>query len=41
MEETGILDKLESLQQHDSTAVYEKCVQLLHKYFEVDDDEND
>lgn len=40
-EECGGLQKLEKLQEHPNTAIYEKARTMIENYFEVEEDEND
>ena len=40
-DEYGGLDKLEELQQHPSEQVYERSVEILDKYFETEEEEDE
>ena len=36
-EQSGVMDKIENLQFHENQKVYEKAVELLEKYFTLED----
>jgi len=41
MDECGGLEKLEKLQTHPNTHIYEKARKIIEEYFEIEQDEND
>eukprot|EP00903_Cladosiphon_okamuranus_P019512 g17943.t1 len=41
VDESGGLDRLEQLQEHENTNVYEKAVQIIERFYGCEDDEED
>lgn len=40
VENCGLLDKIETLQEHENGVIYKKCSEILQVYFQTDDDEH-
>ena len=41
IEEAGGLERIEHLQRHDDSEIYNKCVSILETYFECEDEEDE
>ena len=41
IEEAGGLERIENLQRHDDSEIYNKCVSILETYFECEDEEDE